>query len=188
MKFFYLFAFFLSFEAVHASVLKIDKDKCVVKFQAQGRPSALVIEGDGGKCEGEVNLSAAQTVARVVKLDLRDFTTGMALRDRHMHEKYLETKKEQYQNTSIEFMDTKSMQEDLSKGSFKGAVPAKLVLHGVTKDVQVEFDLTKTENKITGHFKFQIKVSDFEIMIPSFMEITMADVVDVSGKVEAIIN
>ncbi len=168
--------------------LRIDKKKCTVSFLAQGRPSAIKIEGEGAHCEGEFFVDADQESLGRITIDLSDFTTGMGLRDRHMHEKYLETKKEAFKKATLTFSDIKKFRQEMEDGTFKGTLNAQLSLHGVTREVPVNLDFAAQESKSKGHFKFQLKISDYGIEIPSFMEITMADVVDVSGEVEAAIH
>ena len=60
----------------------IDADSSA-EFLAVGRPSMIKINGTGGKVQGKFALDGAKSIGEIT-LDLRDFTTGMQLRDKHM--------------------------------------------------------------------------------------------------------
>ena len=63
-----------------------------VEFLAVGKPSALKINGTGGKLAGTIEVDGTEIKGRIL-VKINDFSTGISLRDQHMKEKYLETEK-----------------------------------------------------------------------------------------------
>ena len=115
----------------------------------------------------------------VLKLDLKSYSTGIALRDRHMKEKYLEVDK--FQNATLTIEALPIEKSALSK-DVETAVPFKgtLSLHGISKPVAGNLLVKKVNTKIQVSSKFQIKLSDFDVVIPSFAGIKVADSVEIS--------
>ena len=67
-----------------------------------------------------------------------------------------------------------------------GEAMGTLELHGVKKPVTVKYEKMNVEGKtITFNSKFNIKITDFAIDIPSFQGITVADEVEVSVNFKA---
>src|SRR5262245_17940595 len=66
--------------------------KGTVEFEAIGRPSALKIHGKGEAPKGKLTVKDSQ-VSGQVSFRLDSLQTGIALRDKHMKEKYLESEK-----------------------------------------------------------------------------------------------
>lgn len=136
-----------------------------VSFTATGNPGFLTIEGHGGKLSG-LELSSKDTaIMGEAYVDLRVLTTEMDLRDKHMHEKYLESKK--WPKAKLEFTGI--------NGHFVG----ELTLKGVTKKVAGKYTLEG--NSLQSSFKVNLK--DFPIGVPSWLGVTVAEMVEI--KIEA---
>lgn len=143
-----------------------DIKKCDVTFRATGSPGFITIDGEGkSPCQGSLESKGNMTSQRIV-LDLRKLDTGISLRDRHMKDKYLEVKKH-----------PEAILTDFStdgQGKFKGT----LELHGVKKEIMGKYTLNGKDMDAS----FEVKLSDFEIKIPSFMGVTVAEIVTVKVK------
>lgn len=166
------------------SVLKLNKDRGQTNFLAQGNPSAIRIDGKGEGPEGEFKITEKGenlVLTGSLKVNLNTYETGIALRDRHMKEKYLEVGQFQEAVLTVQelVLPKKALnQEGDSKGPFKGT----LNLHGIQKDVQGEFSLKFSfQEGLKMSAGFQMKLSDFGISVPSFAGITVADRVEVTA-------
>lgn len=172
----------LSF-AVSASAFILKAEDGTVEFLAVGRPAAIKILGhtkgptgtlDAKKSGADVHLQGQ------AELDLDQIETGIGLRDRHMKEKYLETAK--FKQATLSFKDFAVPALTLKNGG-EATGPAVLNVHGIEKpvDVRVKFEAAK-DGKLTGEFKFKLKLTDHGIEVPRFSGITVADDVEVTAK------
>lgn len=166
---------------------KVLSESAQVEFNAVGRPSALKIKGKGSTLDGALIAKKGQ-VSGEVSFDLNTLDTGIKLRNEHMKEKYLETKK--YGKTTLKLQEFRlpealSKEDGYSKNvSFQGL----LILHGVEKQVSGTADLKRAGDKISVSTSFDIKLSDFGIATPSFAGITVAEDVQVAVQFESAIG
>jgi polyisoprenoid-binding protein YceI len=148
----------------------------VLSFDAVGRPSMLKIHGEGKQLRGQIR-QEGKIVTGTISAKLDDLDTGIALRNEHMKNKYLEIGK---------FPDAAFKLDPLSlpagEGDFKG-IPFKgtLTLHGVEKPVAGFADIVTKNNVQSISATFTTKVGDYGVKSPSFAGITMAD--DVKVKI-----
>lgn len=164
--------------------LEIDQNKSTVEFLAIGNPSALKIKGEKAKINGTLTLLLNNIEAKF-KVDLNEFVTGIDMRDEHMKEKYFETEKIENRYSTFEINNIKLPESYWTKNEeFKGTFKGKLKLHNVENDVlcTITFYPYKKGEQLISASKISIKISDFKIDIPSFVGITMAEVVDVDVK------
>lgn len=157
------------------------KQTSEVEFFAVGKPSLLKINGTGGKLVGNLELDKNQIKGRF-KVKLDEFTTGIAMRDQHMKEKYLETAK--FSEASLEVEKIELPENFLTEKKVYSGIPfeGKLTLHGVEKPVKgtAEIDTKKDAPSVSTEFK--VLVSDFKIDIPSYLGIKVADEVTVKTR------
>ncbi|MCH7400359.1 YceI family protein [Belliella kenyensis] len=114
-------------------------------------------------------------------IDLNTLKTGISLRDKHMRENYLETKKYPFSEFTGKFktlpkFDQKNHDEVFVVGVFK--------IHGVEKQVEIPASVQKTSsNELAFESKFVIKLSDYKIAIPKvvFYELAEEQEVTISG-------
>lgn len=160
--------------------LRVDFDRGngTVEFTAIGRPSALRIRGKGQAPQGFLTLDGKQ-ISGQVAFRVETLETGIATRDRHMKEKYLETAKFPVATLQLSRV---AMPERLPEGDFKlegVAFEGPLTLHGKTVPVKGTVSLARASGQILMDAEFGLKVSDYAIDIPSFAGITMADEVSI---------
>ncbi len=152
-----------------------------VTFLAIGRPGFLRINGEGGKPTGHFTVDSGHSklTSGEILVNLEAFGTGLPLRDRHMREKYLETKTfpdAVFKAAPLAFKDGKLPGETDLKGS--------LTLHGVTKPITANVKVngaaknaSLTEAEIEADF--EIVLSDFKVAIPEYAGVTVAEKVKV---------
>lgn len=159
--------------------LKAQPQKGQVMFEAVGKPSFLKIKGQGEGPEGRINIGS--TVSGQFKFKLQSLSTGIALRDQHMKEKYLQLDKyptAEIKIASVENFDPNSLQAEGLP--FQGT----LTVHGVEKPVKGTVDIKKIDMGYKVSAKFDAKISDHAIDVPSYTGITVADQVKVSVETE----
>lgn len=106
-------------------------------------------------------------------IDLNTLKTGIGLRDRHMRENYLETKKYPYAEftgkiVETAFPDVGETKQVNAKGKFK--------IHGVEREITVPGMLSRTDaNTLKLDSEFEIKLSDYNIDTPSVMFYELAE-------------
>jgi polyisoprenoid-binding protein YceI len=138
--------------AVSAAKISAATGSSVV-FKATG-PAGLNIEGKTSTLE----VSDDGTEA-TFSVPLNTVKTGIALRDTHMNEKYLETGKFPKATLKIKRSDVK-----LEEGKeTTGDVPGKMTLHGQTKDVKVHYKAKKTGGDVAVDATTTIKYTDYGV-------------------------
>lgn len=117
-----------------------------VVFKATG-PAGLNIEGKTS------TLNAKEEGDSVVfTVPLKEVKTGIALRDSHMCEKYLECGK--FPNAELKIKRADIKVEEGKETS--GEAPGKITLHGQTKDTKVKYKAKKAGSDITVDATFPI--------------------------------
>jgi polyisoprenoid-binding protein YceI len=112
-------------------------------------------------------------------VDLNTLNTGIKLRDKHMRDNYLETKKYPFAEFNGAIKEVvpvgfKGTQQVTAKGKFK--------IHGVEKTMEIPGTLIYVnENKVQLKTSFPIKLSDFGIAVPSvlFYELSEEQIVSI---------
>ena len=143
-----------------------------VTWEAQGFPGFLRINGEGGKVKGRMVERGGVLNGRFT-VNLRKYTTGMDLRDEHMHDKYLQTKK---YKTAI--LDIFNLPGDNGDKKFKG----ELKIKGQTRPVVGDINLNRKGSLIHVEASFTVVITDYPaIGVPSFKGITVAEKVKVDA-------
>ena len=157
-------AIFLPFAAYAAPFTVIDNEANQVTWHATATPGFLKIDAKGGKVQGSGNFTN-EIVEGKFTVRWEDFDTGISLRNRHMKDKYLNTKK--YPDAILEIKPT-----IVHRGKFEG----NLTVKDETKPVSGTF--TKEGNKIEA--KFSVSIKDYPgVGAPSYRLVTIGDRIDI---------
>jgi polyisoprenoid-binding protein YceI len=144
-----------------------------VSFEASG-PAGMKIDGTTS------DLSVVDDgTSIVVTVPLANLTTGIALRDRHMKEKYLEVPK---YPTAVLTIARSIMKWPAADGQAAADIAGTVTLHGQTHPVTVHYEV-KSEGpsyKASGHFR--VNMNDFGITVPSYLTVTVKPDVDVTAS------
>jgi polyisoprenoid-binding protein YceI len=153
-----------------------------VDFHAIGKPKMLKIHGKGGSPKGAFAVNDGKVTGKAV-FDLNSLDTGIDMRNSHMKEKYLETNK--HPNATFEITEIK-LPNPMPAGDFEKDVPfkGKLTVKGVPQVISGTAKLSKAGGTMKGQVEFSTTVKGFQIDIPSFAGITMADEVQVQVEFE----
>ena len=141
-----------------------------LEFQAIASPGSLKIDGKVNPKEPKAFQWPLKEKGGVLhaagKFKVAAWDTGLELRNSHLRDNYLEAKK--YPESTFKMTPQK-----LPSSTFRG----ELTLHGKTRPVSGEL---KTAEKDV-EFRFPVKLSDFEITIPSFMGVSVSEEVWVTA-------
>ena len=149
-------------------------------FEAVGRPAMIKIKGESMAPKTVLTFNDGKTSLES-HLDLNLLDTGIDLRDEHMKEKYLETKKYPKAKLVISSLklpvDWEKNTGSVSEQEFEGT----LDLHGKISPVKGTFSLN---DKREASAEFKIKMTDFNIEIPEYLGIKVADLVTVKTQIQ----
>ena len=170
-----IFLFFLLIPiSVFGETSKYQIQESAIHFLAIGNPSAIKIHGKSLTAKGLIEKNV--TLSGTITTDLNQADTGISLRNKHMKEKYIEVQK--YPEATLFF-------ENLSVSATEFS--ATLTLHGVKKHISGRVQLKEDKQKISGNLEFPIKLSEFQIAIPSFAGITVAEEVIITASFDAVL-
>jgi polyisoprenoid-binding protein YceI len=145
----------------------------LVAFQAAG-PAGLKIEGTTS------DLKVAEEGPNVtISVPLANLTTGIALRDRHMRDKYLEVPK--YPEGTLTIARS-ALKFPANGEKAAGDASGMLKLHGQTKAVSVHYDAKAEGGAFAVQGRFHINMTDFGINVPIYLGVTVKPDVDVSAS------
>jgi|SRR5580692_293273 polyisoprenoid-binding protein YceI len=142
-----------------------------VTFKVSG-PAGMTIEGtthDLRATEDNGNLTIVVPLANV--------TTGIALRDKHMKDD-LEAPK--YPEVTLTIARS-ALKVPGGGDRTEADAPGTLTLHGQTKPVSVHYDAKADAGSFLAHGKIHFSMSDFGIVVPSYLGVTVKPETDVNA-------
>ncbi len=137
-------------------------------FGLDGKTNQLRVDDDG-------------TTLKIV-VPLATLKTGIALRDRHMREKYLQVEK--YPDAVLE-LPWSAVKLPPDGQTVDGTAPGKMTLHGQTHEVQVSYRVSRSGNHYQVSGNVPLKITDYGIDIPSYLGITVQPDVQTSASFTA---
>lgn len=148
--------------------------------------AVFVAVGPAGlKIEGKTNdLDLSEGDGKVtVSVPLANLDTGIALRNKHMREKYLEVTK--FPRAEL-VVDKASLKVPSEGAEAAGTTTGAMTIHGQTKPVTFQYTtrLSNGTYAVTGSTRVNIK--DFGIDVPSYLGVTVKPDIDVSVRFSAI--
>jgi polyisoprenoid-binding protein YceI len=165
-------------EGSTARQIDLSKENANVEFLAMVKPGSIRINGAGAKVTGTLSvLEKSLTGALLVHLE--ELKTGIGLRDQHMKEKFLETKK---------FPDAKLIISEMNLPNNPFVVSAKLTgvpfkgllsVHGVESKVDGTADIDSTGSEVVAEVKTKTTIAAHQIEKPSYLGVKVADDIDV---------
>lgn len=165
------------FAPAHAEAALKVTGKPRVAFYAKGTPGALDIEG-----KGSVLTLADDGAALTFTVPWDSVSTGIDLRDNHMKNNYLHVAQHPAAVLVIPKAEVK-LPADTTTGT-NGTVSGQFTAHGITRPVEVAYDikLTKVGYRVVGRFNYDI--SQHGVDIPSYLGIT----VDAAQRAEVVFD
>ena len=142
-----------------AQAYKVDKSKVVVTCPLTVGGS---FEARAAAVTGEIRSVAGNRLEGRLQVDLRSIETGIALRDRHMKENYLEVGKPGFDRATLERIQLERM---------TGSTPftGMLTLHGHQRPVAGTATLQETRDGLHVEAEFPVRLAEFAIAEPTYL-------------------
>ncbi|WP_394829147.1 YceI family protein [Pendulispora albinea] len=145
-------------------------EPAVVHFNASG-PAGLKIVGT----TSELNTEGDENVIKIV-VPLANLTTGIALRDKHMREKYLQV--QSYPNATLE-VQRSAIKFPAAGAEVSGDAPGTLTIHGQSRQTTARYTARKNGDTFAVKGTLHVNVRDFGIEIPSYLGVTVKPDIDI---------
>lgn len=164
---FFFFLFFLTFSR-NASSQVYKTAVGNVEFLSKG--SLNEFTGESSKLNGLIDL---EKNILDFYIDLNTVKTGIGLRDKHMRENYLETKKYPFAEFTGKVNEVISLKPGESQDV---TATGKFIVHGVEREISVSGKLKAVSvNEVKLDAQFKVKLSDYKIDIPRLVFYELAD-------------
>jgi len=142
-----------------------------VSFSCSG-PGGLRIEGTGNE------LSAADKGdALTITVPLAKISTGIGIRDTHMHGKYLESQKFP---TAELVVPRSGLKFPADGSSVDASAPGTMTIHGKSKPVTFHYKATRKGKAYEVHGDVKVDMRDYGIETPTYLGITVKPPVDIA--------
>ena len=110
---------------------------------------------------------------------IKSFKFKKALMEEHFNENYMESNT--FPKANFKGTITNLSKVNFNKdGAYPVSVKGDLVLHGVTKNVEVPGTISVAQGKISATANFNIKLKDYNIKIPSAVADKIAETINIS--------
>jgi polyisoprenoid-binding protein YceI len=142
-------------------------------FVAQG-PAGLRIEGK----TSDVHVSESQGQLHV-SVGLANLDTGIALRNRHMREKYLEVQK--YPSAEL-LVSRAALSLPQDGAGVSGTATGIMMIHGQSKPVSFTYRAHRDHQAYDVTGNVHVNITDYGIDVPSYLGVTVKPDVDIGVR------
>jgi len=134
------------------------------------------VEADNNEVSSMLNTQTGQFVFAVL---IKGFHFSSALMEEHFNENYLESNKfpKSTFNGKISDLSAINFTKD---GVYAITVDGDMTMHGVTKKVSTPGSITVKAGKIAAFSKFNVKLKDYNITVPSLVADKISEEIDVT--------
>ena len=157
----------------HAKLAKVGKSTVV--FAAKGTGGMTIV----GTTPELMIRDDGKTLR--VTVPLANLTTGIALRDRHMREKYLHVGQYPVAELSVERAQLKPP----ASGSVSGDASGLMKIHGKSKKLTFHYSGKKNGSAIQVTATARLDLRDYGIEVPSFLGVTVKPEIDLTVTFDA---
>ncbi len=155
---------FLSALAVTADAKLTRTGTPAVTFHASG-PAGMNIVGTTSDLDVD-----DQGAKIVIKVPLKSLATGIALRDDHMRNKYLQIAT--YPNAELT-LDRATVHFPNGDTASSGDATGSMAIHGKTKNVSFHYNITRVTGTLHVGGTVHLDIRDYGIDIPSYLGVTV---------------
>lgn len=142
-------------------------DAPLEKIEAVNHQASSVIDLESGRIQWAVLIKA--------------FEFEKALMEEHFNENYLESSK--YPKATFKGKIADHEKIDLaSDNEIVTMASGILEIHGVAREVDISVSLLVDKSTLTGHTKFEVLLSDFNIEIPAVVADNLSNTVEIEVK------
>ena len=148
--------------------------------------SATSMENIDAKTKEATAAINVKTKKIFFKVKNTSFHFKSSLMEEHFNENYMESEKFPFTQFNGEIVDAPN--QDFTKdGNYDVTVKGKMTLHGVEKEYTTKGSIVVKDGKLKAQAKFNIRIEDHKIKIPSLVGANIAEQVEVTvdGTFEA---
>jgi hypothetical protein len=114
-------------------------------------------------------------------VDLGTLETGIALRDRHLHEEYLEVSRgEGFAEAVLSDVQLGDADADADTVSGRTSFKGTLLLHGQQREIRGQAEVRRAGTSVRVEARFPVVISAFGIPAPRYLGVGVRDEVQVS--------
>src|SRR5262249_36771947 len=114
-----------------------------------------------------------------VQVPLASMKTGISIRDKHMHEKYLQTPN--YPTAELN-VPRSALKIPADGANSSGDAAGTLALHGKSKPINFHYTGTREGSKLKVKGTMHLNMNDFGIEVPVYLGVTVKPDVDVAAQ------
>jgi hypothetical protein len=178
MYLFLIFSVSLFLSISNAKMYAFKKEAGTTIFKA----TALGLKFDGKGTGPSGTIQVEDKVSGEVMMDLDSLDTGIGLRNTHMKDNYLETKKFPMAKLIIDEVKDFNINSPPGNYMFSG----RLVVRNIEKTIENgQLKIKKIDSGFEIESQFDTKISDFSIPIPKYAGLALKDAVQVHVKTTA---
>jgi polyisoprenoid-binding protein YceI len=118
----------------------------------------------------ELRLDESPTGVVTIVIPLANLDTGIALRNRHLREKYLQVDK---YPTAVLTVARSALEFPAPGANVTRSAPGMLTLHGVTKPVMFTYTAQRAGAEYAVHGSVHVNINDFGVPTPSFLGVSV---------------
>lgn len=149
-----------------------------IKFTATTDGPGISVEGEVKK--PNIDVSFNEIEKGKVSMNIKDLTTGMERRDKHLYEKVFNITSDSLEKIELQIKKINCLQKELF-GNCK--VDGLLKIKNIEKPILFESKIDSQKKLVEG--KAFVSLKEFNLNAPSFMGIQVMNDVEVTFKVEA---
>jgi hypothetical protein len=157
--------------AAHAKLSRVGGPE--VSFTLVG-PAGMKIVGNGNEMKVADDGQAVK-----VLVPLAGMKTGISIRDKHMHEKYLQTPN--YPTAELN-VPRSALRIPADGANVAQDASGTLVLHGKTRPVTFHYKSSREGAKLKVRGSMHINMNDFGIEVPVYLGVTVKPDVDIVAQ------
>lgn len=149
-------------------------------YQAQHAKVAFLCTGPGGlRIEGTGSelVAAARGDSLTITVPLAGITTGIGLRDNHMHGKYLESAK--YPTAEL-VVPKAGLKFPADGASIDATAPGTMTIHGQSKPVTFHYHVARRAKAYDVQGDVRVDMRDYGIATPNYLGISVKPPVEVT--------
>ncbi len=166
-----LIFFLLVVSSFNSAAQKFIVEKSFVSFYSHAAIEDITAENKNAN-----SIFNSETAEVVFSIPVKEFKFAKALMEEHFNEKYMESEK--FPKATFQGKVT-GFKKDIT-GAQEVKAQGKLLVHGVTKEVEIPGTLEVVGGKIKLQSKFIVKLADYNVTLPQLMWQNIAEQVDVT--------
>ena len=116
------------------------------------------------------------------RVPMASVATGIALRDHHMNEKYVDVA--QFPDVTLAFKRADVPWPTAVGQAASGTVAAEFTAHGVTRPVDVKYNVKKSKTGYRIHGEFAFDISQHGVVVPAYLGVTIESAMRAEATVD----